>query len=115
MQCRGRESNPHVPFGTRDFKSLAYRQFRHPGTNPKNQARIGIEPMYKGFADPRLTTWLPRHERVLVCGMGGARRRLRLLAGRFKIDLPADAEDIDAVGVVPVLILNERLGGAAGR
>ena len=28
----------------------------------KNQAAIGIEPMCKGFADPRLTTWLRRHK-----------------------------------------------------
>ncbi len=28
----------------------------------KRKARIGIEPMYKGFADPRLTTWLPRRD-----------------------------------------------------
>ena len=24
------------------------------------EARIGIEPMHKDFADPRLTAWLPR-------------------------------------------------------
>ena len=30
------------------------------------EARIGIEPMYKGFADPRLTTWLPRRVDTLT-------------------------------------------------
>ncbi len=24
------------------------------------EARVGIEPTYRGFADPGLTTWLPR-------------------------------------------------------
>ena len=48
-------------------------QLRHPGQ--WNEARIGIEPMYKGFADPRLTTWLPRHngnvDEPLGVDMGG--------------------------------------------
>ena len=26
----------------------------------RNEARVGIEPTYRGFADPCLTTWLPR-------------------------------------------------------
>jgi hypothetical protein len=25
------------------------------------EARVGIEPTHKAFAEPRLTTWLPRH------------------------------------------------------
>ena len=29
--CRGRESNPHERFRSRDFKSLASTTFRHPG------------------------------------------------------------------------------------
>ena len=40
--------------------------------------------------------------------------RLKLAVG-LEIDLPADAQDIDAIGVVAVLILSERFGGAAGR
>ena len=26
------------------------------------EARVGIEPTHKAFAEPCLTTWLPRHE-----------------------------------------------------
>src|SRR5207302_671599 len=35
--CRGRDSNPHAPRGTPDFKSGASDQFRHPGA-PKGSA-----------------------------------------------------------------------------
>jgi hypothetical protein len=34
---------------------------RHPGTSPsRREAGAGIEPANRGFADPDLTTWLPR-------------------------------------------------------
>ena len=59
VKCREWESNPHVPFGTRDFKSLAYASFATPAV--ELEAAAGIEPAYRGFADLRLTTWLPRH------------------------------------------------------
>ena len=29
------------------------------------EARVGIEPTHKAFAEPRLTTWLPRHPRAV--------------------------------------------------
>ena len=32
------------------------------------EAAIGIEPMYKGFADPCLTTWLRRRARRIIEG-----------------------------------------------
>ena len=32
------------------------------------EARVGIEPTYKGFADLSLTTWVPRREQWSVAG-----------------------------------------------
>ena len=32
------------------------------------EARVGIEPTHKGFADPRLTIWLPRHIQIIGAG-----------------------------------------------
>ena len=32
----------------------------------KMEARVGIEPTYKGFADLSLTTWVPRHSQIVV-------------------------------------------------
>lgn len=29
------------------------------------EARVGIEPTHKGFADLSLTTWVPRHGHIL--------------------------------------------------
>jgi hypothetical protein len=29
-------------------------------TQEENEARVGIEPTHTAFAEPRLTTWLPR-------------------------------------------------------
>ena len=29
------------------------------------EARVGIEPTYKGFADLSLTSWVPRHGRTV--------------------------------------------------
>ena len=59
---------------------------------------------------------LRRRERKLClangtwdCGGG-----LKLAFG-LEIDLPADAQDVDAIGVVPGGILDEGLGGFAGR
>ena len=41
--------------------SICKRRLAAPDIERKLEARIGIEPMHKDFADPRLTTWLPRH------------------------------------------------------
>ena len=30
------------------------------------EARVGIEPTYKGFADLSLTTWVPRHSKIVA-------------------------------------------------
>ena len=59
-------------------------QLRRPGQ--RNEARIGIEPMYKGFADPRLATWLPRRKIKLLGplsanGLFDGRTRQRSVAG----------------------------------
>ena len=80
------------------------------------EAAIGIEPMYKGFADPRLTTWLRRRERKLCPGQQdmGLRGGLNLAVG-LEIDLTANPQDVDAIGMVTGGILGERLGGFAGR
>ena len=39
--------------------SLAPKPLLH--TQLGLEARVGIEPTHKAFAEPRLTTWLPRH------------------------------------------------------
>ncbi len=67
-----------MPFRAHDFKSCASSQLRHPGSFgvsriPTEKAAIGIEPMYKGFADPRLTTWL-RRPGVTAVGLTTERR-----------------------------------------
>ncbi len=33
------------------------------------EARVGIEPTHKGFADLSLTTWVPRHPGCPSCGL----------------------------------------------
>ena len=48
----------HTPWRVNDER----RRLESPRTNGRTEikARIGIEPMYSGFADRRLTIWLPR-------------------------------------------------------
>src|SRR3989344_6389950 len=57
---------PHVPgvgleptlLTEHDLKSCAATNY---ATRANLEARAGIEPAYRGFADLCLTTWLPRH------------------------------------------------------
>lgn len=108
------------PFRATDFKSVVFTSFT---TRPKTrhvevEARIGIEPMCRGFADLRLTTWLPRRamkdEETASIAWASCLSRGGTTDLGLKIDLPADAQDVDAIRMVAGFILNERLGRAAG-
>ena len=60
--CRGPDSNRHAPYGARDFKSLASTSSATPARRIQlKKAASGIEPLNRGFAGLRLTTWLRRH------------------------------------------------------
>ena len=48
------------------------------------EAAIGIEPMSKGFADPRLTTWLRRRNGIIAKGLAGDATRTVEESGRVK-------------------------------
>src|SRR3989338_8300445 len=56
-----RDSNPQAFRHT--ILSRARIPFRHSPVNP--EAWAGIEPAYKGFAVPCLTTWLPGQRRII--------------------------------------------------
>ena len=58
--CARSGSRTHMSFRSKDFKSFVYT-IPPSGHISKYEARVGIEPTYKGFADPCLTTWLPCH------------------------------------------------------
>ncbi len=49
------------------------------------EARVGIEPTHKAFAEPCLTTWLPRHCRVAEISAVFLRRKP--LVGQPLVDL----------------------------
>ena len=51
---------PPLPRGKR-ILSPPRLPFRHLGVY-YNKAASGLEPLNRGFADPRLTTWLRRHK-----------------------------------------------------
>ncbi len=40
------------------------------GLKPKREARVGIEPTHRAFAEPGLTTWLPRRKSGHICQHG---------------------------------------------
>lgn len=50
-------SRTHTTFRSTDFKSVVYT-IPPPG-QINFEARAGIAPTYRGFADPCLTAWLP--------------------------------------------------------
>ncbi len=53
--------NRHGVLTPRDFKSLVSANSTTPAhENKENEAAVGLEPTYNGFADRRLTTWLCR-------------------------------------------------------
>ncbi len=183
--CRGWESNPHVPFGTTDFKSVVSRQLHHPGMRminarrrsesnrcirvlqtlalPLGYAAIHRLPAPLGMPSevvPRLAR-LARDDTERACTLatrnasrgveaqtlalplsadhvaihGRIRRRRRLrrqtlwessltrghysaglkLAARLEGNLATHTQDIDAIRVVVVFVLGDRVGRTAGR
>ena len=80
------------------------------------EAAAGIEPAHRGFADLRLTTWLRRRARMKGVindarhAVGGS---LKFAVG-LEIDLAADPQNIHAIGVIAVLVFQDRLGRPAG-
>ena len=40
------------------------------------EARVGIEPTHKGFADLSLTTWVPRLETYILLNQGAGKQAL---------------------------------------
>ena len=78
----GGGSRTHTPLSGHGILSPArIAKFRHPGVPvARLEARIGIEPMHKGFADPRLATWLPRPRSLHA--LAGSLPRLPFLRDR---------------------------------
>jgi hypothetical protein len=51
------------------------------------EARVGIEPTHKGFADLSLTTWVPR---LNFCSIANFLRRCKARSGVLQRRLPGD-------------------------
>ena len=75
---------------------------------------LGLPASHKTWLAHDTKTRRPTVNEGSGCGHQGRSSCGLRLAG-FKVDVPADAEDIDAVRVVPGPVLHQRLGGAGRR
>jgi hypothetical protein len=73
------------------------------------EARVGIEPTYKGFADLSLTTWVPRRmvklaARPGICPRLGKAGTFRRSAVSATLRAPRTGDCWSAPGVSPLLL-----------
>lgn len=64
------ENHDHLGKNSKD----GFGELRNLGANrvrKENEARVGIEPTNTAFAEPCLTTWLPRRKKINPYSLGG--------------------------------------------